>query len=247
MLRNLLFALSWVLAVSPCALGEYTLTPEVAGQGSAEVYINGSERTVVIDLVLASDSTPADRHTSAIFTVEFSRAGRVYEGYEWAWPYATDGLDEYCTPESISMPVSLAVDSWIDPIGDGGAVDVYFENFISGEEDVFETGVIASITLTVPEDFPLGDVTITSVPDTFDSGEGSVPTTGGVFTLHVKLRGDINGDGFVGQTDLDVVLDNWGQSVPPAAEAADPSGDGFVGQTDLDVILDNWGDSAAGP
>jgi len=247
MLRNLVFALMCVLSVTLCAQGDYTLTPRIAGQDSAEVHVNDTDRTVTVDLVLDSDSTPADLHTSAIFTVEFSKPGLVYEWYEWEWPYVAGGLDEYCTPENMALPVYLGEDCWIDPISDGGLVDVYFENFVLESEDPFETGVIASVTLTVPEDFPLGDVTITCVPDTFDSGEGSIPTTGGVLTLQVKLGGDISGDGFVGQTDLDIVLDSWGQSVPPAREAADPSGDGFVGQTDLDIILDHWGDSAPSP
>jgi len=53
--------------------------------------------------------------------------------------------------------------------------------------------------------------------------------------------GDLNGDGFVGQTDLDIVLDNWGLNQPPADPRADPSGDGFIGQTDLDYVLQDWG------
>jgi len=56
------------------------------------------------------------------------------------------------------------------------------------------------------------------------------------------LWGDLNGDGFVGQTDLDIVLDNWGLPIPPADPRADPSGDDFVGQVDLDYVLDHWGE-----
>ena len=52
--------------------------------------------------------------------------------------------------------------------------------------------------------------------------------------------GDLNGDGYVGQTDLDIVLADWGHS-PPTDPRADPSGDGFVGQVDLSVVLDWWG------
>ncbi len=55
-----------------------------------------------------------------------------------------------------------------------------------------------------------------------------------------SLEGDLNGDGFVGLDDLDIVLGAWNQNVPPADPAADPSGDGFVGLDDLDVVLNNW-------
>jgi hypothetical protein len=57
----------------------------------------------------------------------------------------------------------------------------------------------------------------------------------------LPIFGDLNNDGFVGQADLDMVLDNWGDTVDPA-EPFDFNNDGFVGQADLDVVLDNWGD-----
>ncbi len=54
------------------------------------------------------------------------------------------------------------------------------------------------------------------------------------------LAGDLDGDGFVGITDLNLVLSNWNQNAPPADPAADPSGDGFIGIADLNVVLGNW-------
>ena len=56
--------------------------------------------------------------------------------------------------------------------------------------------------------------------------------------------GDFNGDGFVGQGDLDLVLLNWGDEVPPDAV---PDGwviqlpSGLIGQGNLDDVLLNWG------
>jgi len=55
------------------------------------------------------------------------------------------------------------------------------------------------------------------------------------------IPGDLDCSGFVGQGDLDIVLDNWGMSPPPDSRA-DPTGDDFVGQDDLDVVLDHWGE-----
>ena len=52
--------------------------------------------------------------------------------------------------------------------------------------------------------------------------------------------GDRDGDGFVGQDDLDIVLGSWGTS-PPLDPRADVDGDDFVGQTDLDAVLGDWG------
>ena len=56
-----------------------------------------------------------------------------------------------------------------------------------------------------------------------------------------SLGGDLDGNGFVGQSDLDIALGNWGQTVPPADPQADPDGDNFVGQNDLDAVLGVWG------
>ncbi len=69
---------------------------------------------------------------------------------------------------------------------------------------------------------------------TFNSFGAAHLTTGG------GLTGDLDGDGFVGISDLNIVLGNWNQNVPPADPAADPSGDGFVGINDLNEVLSNW-------
>ena len=61
------------------------------------------------------------------------------------------------------------------------------------------------------------------------------------YLLQMPLVGDLDFDGFVGLSDLDIVLAAWNQGVTPGdAAAGDPSGDGFVGLDDLDLILGNW-------
>lgn len=56
------------------------------------------------------------------------------------------------------------------------------------------------------------------------------------------LPGDLNGDGFVGGDDLDIVRSFWGQNVTPGdLLSGDPSNDGFVGGDDLDIVRANWG------
>ncbi|MBW7906026.1 MAG: S8 family serine peptidase [Phycisphaerae bacterium] len=52
--------------------------------------------------------------------------------------------------------------------------------------------------------------------------------------------GDIDGDGFVGQSDLGILLGNFGQNVPPNT-GGDLDGDGFVGQSDLGILLGDFG------
>ena len=53
------------------------------------------------------------------------------------------------------------------------------------------------------------------------------------------LTGDLNGDGFVGIDDLNIILSQWNTDAS-ADPRADPIGDGFVGLTDINQILANW-------
>ncbi len=55
------------------------------------------------------------------------------------------------------------------------------------------------------------------------------------------MAGDLDSGGFVGITDLNIVLSNWNHSIPPGNPSlGDPSGDGFVGIADLNLVLGNW-------
>jgi glycosyl hydrolase family 99 len=54
------------------------------------------------------------------------------------------------------------------------------------------------------------------------------------------LEGDLDGDGFVGIGDLNIVLNAWNQFISLSDISADPSGDGFVGIEDLNIVLGNW-------
>lgn len=53
------------------------------------------------------------------------------------------------------------------------------------------------------------------------------------------LQGDINGDGFIGMDDLNVILSHWNQNVEPFTNG-DLNGDGFVGIDDMNILLANW-------
>ena len=58
------------------------------------------------------------------------------------------------------------------------------------------------------------------------------------------LAGDLDGDGFVGSADLDIIRAAWGETVTGGGPEGDPSGDGFVGSADLDIVRGNWGASS---
>lgn len=60
-------------------------------------------------------------------------------------------------------------------------------------------------------------------------------------TLITQIPGDLNGDGFVGIEDLNIILGKWNQQVAARdPQKGDPSGDGFVGIADLNLVLGNW-------
>lgn len=71
---------------------------------------------------------------------------------------------------------------------------------------------------------------------------GHIPL--GTFTFELAtsfLDGDLDHDGFVGITDLNLILGNWNQTVPAGNQVrGDITGDGFVGIEDLNLVLGNW-------
>lgn len=59
--------------------------------------------------------------------------------------------------------------------------------------------------------------------------------------LAYTLQGDLDSDGRVDQTDLDIVLASWGQRGAAVTDSrADVNEDGSVDQDDLDYVLANW-------
>ena len=60
-------------------------------------------------------------------------------------------------------------------------------------------------------------------------------------TYRDGIDGDLNGDGFVGIDDLNIVLVHWNQIVPHGSlQHGDVNGDGFVGVDDLNIPLLHW-------
>ena len=112
-----------------------------------------------------------------------------------------------------------------------------------------DVSLIGGFTPTLGDSFSI--LLAGSVIGTFDSVLGS-PGAGLAYdvaynansvllsVINAGLAGDLNNDGFVGVDDLNIVLVNWNQTVPPGDAAADPSGDNYVGVDDLNIVLVNW-------
>ena len=125
----------------------------------------------------------------------------------------------------------------------GESLNIFGASFTSGVlTGDFESagGGGGGLTVVIPTVF---EVVIASNP-----AYTEVVTASTVDVTNVSLSffgapggcGDINCDGFVGIDDLNIVLGNWNQNVPPADPRADPSGDGYVGIDDLNFVLGNW-------
>ncbi len=95
----------------------------------------------------------------------------------------------------------------------------------------YSDGSITGPTLTIDSIFLHGNGLATVFLDdvAYNNGGSLIPA----------LTGDLDGDGFVGITDLNLVLASWNQSVSPD-NPADPSGDNFIGIEDLNIVLGNW-------
>ena len=118
----------------------------------------------------------------------------------------------------------------------------YFENWGGGVIDrvVVDYSNTAELIAIVNESNPgmilVGQSSIDYAPLITDT----IPT--------LLLDGDLNGDGFVGVDDLNIVLVNWNQNVTPGdLLSGDPTGEGFVGVDDLNIVLVNWNNGTPPP
>ncbi len=175
----------------------------------------------------------------------------------------TDGLTTVKDPSNFDAPYQLGVPA--ATVGNGAVINGWatwtmqynavadtFNVWIDGVEIPFEDPL-----LFTPLDQNIQNssgVTSGAVSlGLFDAGAGSSAFPADQFVIYDNvvittendlltppLIGDLDGDGFVGITDLNIVLGAWNQSVPPGDPLADPSGDGFVGIDDLNQVLGNW-------
>ena len=60
-----------------------------------------------------------------------------------------------------------------------------------------------------------------------------------VTVVPANISGDLDGNGFVGPSDMALLLANWG-SVSFGENPFDIDGDGIVGAGDLTILIANW-------
>ncbi len=141
------------------------------------------------------------------------------------------------TRDAIGARVYVTAD--FDGNGTIAANETRMEEVLSGHSQAASTSSLAL-------EFGVGRATTADLRIVWGSGREHTMTVNTDQFLNFNegdlsaVPGDLNGDGFVGITDLNIVLGNWNLNVPPADPLADPSGDGFVGIEDLNAILGNW-------
>ena len=132
------------------------------------------------------------------------------------------------------------VGSYVDPVEGRRAVIYHRDDGFGILEDMVEGGSSLPIRRAVG---------INNRGQIAAIGQASGSTTDHATLLTpiiTAISGDLNGDGFVGVDDLNIILAAWNQAVDPGVLAlGDATGDGFVGVDDLNTVLSNWNAGAA--
>ena len=141
-------------------------------------------------------------------------------------------------PEGVTLVSATAAERWTETIQvDGNQLFSETEAPVAAGD-----GVAAKIVLQIASTVAAGqyDLKLFPMAMTAEDGTSVEQTEAQTFTLEVKegtvgKKGDLNGDGFVDASDIQIVLNDM------ADETNDPShdlnGDGFVDASDIQVIL----------
>ncbi len=162
----------------------YVMSASSGGQSSVTV---GLGESFTLDLFL--DSNDGAVHNSAIFRIEFSDGGMLYENYVWGGPYETGGLFDDSNPFIDNLPVLLDA-GLVAGVGfPTDVVDIEMSNVSFAGP--FSTGLLASLTFTVPLEWSgPTTVSISLVNDTIANGFEIVDVDiAGDFLVNIVIPG----------------------------------------------------------
>ena len=153
--------------------GHAALVMDLSIGGATEAaVVAGSQFT--IDVNVSSDA--GDLFNSAIFRLEFSSPGLLYESYWWAAPFSTGSIFDQSKPGMGGLGTAITAATLAGPTYPAGIVDVELANAAVGS---FSGGLLARLTVAIPEDFVAGPLTVSVVPDTMAKGLLEVETVAG--------------------------------------------------------------------
>ncbi len=222
-----LTACAAALVLSASATQAAIVTVDVYAPSAAQIADDPAlADATIIDLLVDSET---DLLLS--YDVDLSTVGTIYN-------HSLEEADDAApNPAAVSIFPALGADSHY-AYGDKLGGD------LSSPSGDFPLSVGAPLPIATYNGL-LARITVLNDADATISGTVYVSTDGTTSTAieyatSSGIPGDLNGDGFVGLDDLDIVLTSWNQTIPPGNPLADPSGDNYVGLDDLDIVLNHW-------
>ncbi len=216
------------LSIDTAAAGFFagTVTVTATSQGAADSFFTENVNAVIYDHADASFAAGPDQD---LLTIDFGSLpiGGVIDS----------GFDLFNLVQTLGFTADLDLDSILGS-GDTGELTTDLATF-SGLAAGSSNSFLASFDTSSAGSFS-ATYTLNLSDEDIAGAANQVLTLQLLGEVTAALVGDLDGDGFVGITDLNIVLGAWNQSVPPADPAADPSGDGFIGIEDLNIVLGNW-------
>lgn len=222
---KLLSAGTLALAMAATASQAAIITVDIHAPSAAEISSDAAlSNATIIDLIVDSEGDLLLSYDIILNTI-----GTLYNH-----PVEQPN-DAAPSPAAVALIPALGADSHVafgSVLGGNlGSPSGSFPLSVGGPlPAVAHNGLLARITV-------LNDPNAT-ITGTIYVSEDGVSSIG--IEYPTDIEGDLNGDGFVGIADLNIVLGDWNKTVPPADPAADPSGDNFVGIADLNTVLGNW-------
>lgn len=239
---------------------------------------NGTHDIVLARIIPKAGNTAAANTDGGVYSAHTQHQARVKSSFDYNYggpsnPNWTDGIASVATNRSqydgritlVDM-FRIEVDSLnlqllLDEFGSGLGISTIQEmrDTLSPEDDTLEGNPVDVVdwVLNYNEfDNTFGGGTDGINPDLYAPGDTIHPGDLGYAVMAQiwfddgldLVLGDIDGDGFVGLTDINFVLSHWDTNVTPGDESmGELTNDGFVGIEDLNVILSNWNDGTPPP
>ncbi|GAB4108523.1 MAG: hypothetical protein Kow00105_15800 [Phycisphaeraceae bacterium] len=224
-------------------LGPSTQTQRV----TSEAHTGSRSQRIDLDLDEASGTSFLFHHVAG---TEYAGFNNLFTGQREAnLALPTDGsLGFWLKSSSPDLSVALT----LDDDRDGTEQSVFLPVIGDGQWRKYEWS-LDDPALWSPADYDAGDgilgesITLDSI--VFTGASDSVVFLDDIFYQPptvgppLPIPGDIDGDGFVGITDLNILLTNWNLSVPKGDTSQGDlagEGDGFVGIDDLNFLLSLW-------
>ena len=204
-----------------------TAQTQATSQGAADAAFSENIAALIFDHAEASFSDSSDLDS---LTIDFGSVpvGGVIE----------TAFDLFNLEQTENFTADLDLDS-ISGLGDTDVLTTNlaaFNGLAAGQSDSF----IASFDTSTLGDFSVTYTLMLSDEDLPGAQDQNLVLNLLGEVVADALPGDLDGDGYVGLDDLDIILNNWNQNLPPADNRADPSGDHYVGLDDLDIVLNHW-------